>query len=403
MINQHDLHALVSTRNTTNHSPDVLDTFSEVTGICYMASATVCIVLASVVTIGIVKSSDIRIYSLKLGQVLWSSVETILDQENFTVTQLSSRIGWWIMCVAIFVPVYGYILNLITTDIAVPDKPKVINEIDDFFEPEFEFVQPVIFTTFWFLNRLVSEPSETKLGRLYRNRMLKVHVGNQCHKDGDDDFFRCSIIDLNVDSPTLIDDSISFVKQISDGKKALLTEKEMYYGFKEAGCALQPKVLKSLHLSEASFATGTIATVMRSDLPLAFRQYYAYRSRSMYLEAGLLVLIVRKALREEAIAKLGYNPFDWKFEKCMINIFDDESVNDDRDLIQLPLKSLRTLTNFIFALYVISVCLLMVEVGYSRIMRLTQKAHVLDRPKVINKWIKIKRTELRILPRNVCH
>jgi len=376
VVNQHDLHALVSTGNTTNQSPDVLDTFSYVNGICYMAFAASCIVLATVVTMGDVKSSNIRIYSLKLARVLWSSVETILDQENLAVIQLPSRIGWCVMCIAIYVLVHGYVLNLVSTDIAVPIKPRVIDAIDDFFEPEFKHVQPAIFTTFWFLNRLVNEPVDTKLGKLFQERMLRVDEQNKCHTQ---EMSRCSIIDLKFDSKTLPDDSMTFFKQIADGKKSLLTEKGMYEAVQQAACAIKPDMVKSLRLTETSFAAGPIATVMRSDLPLAFRQYYAYRSRSLYLEAGLTVEIVRQALREQGIAKLGANPFDWRFEKCMVNIFDDQPVNDGHDMIQLPLKSLRTLTKLTLVFYVISVCLLMVELCYCLLVKVLRRVRFLNR------------------------
>ena len=153
------LHALVSKGNMTKESPDFMEVFSVISVTCYMAFATVCVMMSSVLAIEslVVKlPSNIWVYYGKMAKALWSLVRALIDQEYFLVKRWPSKFGWWVMCVAIFIVMHGYILNLVTTDIAVPIKPKVIDSLEDFYQPEFEHVVPGIFTTFWFLDRLIT-------------------------------------------------------------------------------------------------------------------------------------------------------------------------------------------------------------------------------------------------------
>ena len=194
---------MVSKGNTTYHSPDVMEAFYDVTSVCYASWATSCLIMASLIAVVKFVASEenmnIRVYTIRISQVLWSSAETIVDQENLQLKRWPARIGWSVMCLTIFIVTHGFILNLIKTDLAVPMKPKVIDRIGDFFKPEFEHVMPGIFTTHWFFDKLSTEPSDTILGRLYQERMATVQEQNGCHRDGDGDFFRCSIIAINVD------------------------------------------------------------------------------------------------------------------------------------------------------------------------------------------------------------
>ena len=118
------LHALVSKGNITNHSPDIMEVFSVISGICYMAFATVCVMMAIVIafneSIALKISITVWVFYEKLAKVLWTSFLALIDQDNFMVTRWPSKIGWWMMCVSIFVAMQGYILNLVSTDIAVP-------------------------------------------------------------------------------------------------------------------------------------------------------------------------------------------------------------------------------------------------------------------------------------------
>ena len=387
-----ELHALVSKGNITNHSPDVMEAFDDMSGICYMAFATLCAIVASFIaldkSLALSTYPEIKTYSSKLAKVLWSSVQSMIDQENLPLKLWPSRIGWWWWCVGIFVIVHGYLLNLIKTDLAVPIKPKVIDRLDDFFEPEFEHVMPIIYTTFWFLDRLVGEPPNTMLGRLYRERMLKVQEQNGCERHGSNNFSRCPIISFNVNDPSLGPRGRKNFKHFADGNKALLTESLVFLAIKEAGCAILPKVIKDVRLTEDSFATDTVAIVMRSDLPLAFREYYEHRARAMYLEAGFQVEIVRKSLREEINARLGES-YDWNFEKCMIDIFDGDSTNDD-DEFQLPLKRIKILTNISMMLLGMSCVLLISEIVNRFIWRIWQKVQVRNRTIVLKRWKQVQ-------------
>ena len=232
--------------------------------------------------------------------------------------------------------------------------------------------------------------------------MLKVHQQNGCNRDGDGDFSRCPIIDFNTDSPSLLTDFSNFFKQIANGQKALLTESVVFRAIKDAGCALEPRIIQGIRLSEKSFATDMVTLVMRSDLPLAFREYYEYRTRSLYLEAGVHILRAQNALREETIAKLG-DKYDWKFEKCLIGIFDNDSMNDEHDLIQLPLKSLHTLANITLVLLIGSIVLLISEVIHFLILRIWKKTKVLNRPMLVKQWINVQPTEFYLSSRDVWH
>ena len=397
------LHALVSNGNITNRYSDIMEVFTEVSGICYLGFAIMCLKMMIVVamheSLALKISLGARIFYGKMAEALWSLVRTIVDQECFLVKSWSSKIGWWMMCVAIFIAMQGYIFNLVKTDITVQIKPKVIDRIEDFYEPEFEHVVPGIFTTFWFLDRLITENPGNHLGKLYRKRMLKVHREQECRRDGDDDFSRCPIIDLNVYSSSYNNDIRNYFKQIANGQKALLTESVVYGAIKESDCALEPRIIQGIRLSETSFATDTLSLVMRSDLPMAFRTYDEYRTRSYYLEAGFQQPLVYKALREEFMAKFG-DRYDWKFEKCLVDIF-DESTNDVHDLIQLPLKSLQTLNDITLKSFAVSILLLIGEISHWFIWKFCKKVNGRKRTKSKPRWVRVEPKVFYISKRNV--
>ena len=161
-------------------------------------------------------------------------------------------------------------------------------------------------------------------------------------------------------------------------------------------------MIEGLRLSENSFSIDTNTLVMRSDLPLAFRRYYEYRARSFYLEAGFVVGVVHKALREELNSQLGKDQQDWKFEKCLLDIFDDESTNDGHDLIQLPLNRLQTLREITLFSLAVSTLLLIAEISYWIIWNFYKKVNVRNRTKRLKScWNHVQPTVFYLSERNV--
>lgn len=59
--------------------------------------------------------------------------ETVLKQSNFQPQRNFDRTLWLFVCVAIFVIVFGFISNLVSTDLVAEVRPATIDRLEDFF------------------------------------------------------------------------------------------------------------------------------------------------------------------------------------------------------------------------------------------------------------------------------
>lgn len=203
---------------------------------------------------------------LKVQETVWEIVTLIIDQEYFEPSIWSARIVWCAANIFCFVLIFGFFLNLLSTDQSVQRDTKKIDSIKDIlYDPHFKEIRPVIFKPLYLYNVLKDVPPSSDEGKLFRHMK---NIGNAS-------IFDINMADANPNGPIR-----EFISDIGSGKSALLTAR---YAM-ELVVLIIPKMLgteetesKIFHVSKNSFLKGTLNIFYSKRIHPHIKQYMDYR------------------------------------------------------------------------------------------------------------------------------
>ena len=133
--------------------------------------------------------------------------ETVVDQENYHPQSWSSRVIWFHTCLAIFVFVFGLLLNLISADATVKRNLRRIDKLSDIDDEEFENTVYFMSTVDPFYSHLMNANANSLLGRL-AEKMKRHDVGKNCSVMGS-----CSFMRMDADNAAAVIDGIAILRK----------------------------------------------------------------------------------------------------------------------------------------------------------------------------------------------
>ncbi|KAI1285912.1 hypothetical protein HDE_11470 [Halotydeus destructor] len=180
----------------------------------------------------------------------WNFALIVIDQEGMITKVWKINVAWLACCFAIFVLVFGYLLNLIQTDGVVMQPPRRVEVVHDLTnEPQFKDTHVMIISAFNFYQYLLGSSKETVGGNLFE-RMKRTD------SDGSTENLRhTSFLDLQLANPANSMELFAFMtSDLAAGNlisKALLVDISMYeLVVYPAACVVAPHVISRDHRSK---------------------------------------------------------------------------------------------------------------------------------------------------------
>lgn len=244
---------------------DVIYNFNEITYAFIFLAIFVVSVLTMNNLLTIHKKKPSRIIRSYV-ESLWNVFVTILDQEYLLPRSEWQKVSWLFFNIVNFVLVFGYLLNLMSTDQLVREKPAAVDSLHDLlFEKEFEAVIPAILKQLHLYNLLSNAKRESEHAKLYQ-RMLRTESR--------------SIVEFDVQgmsSGSMSEDNPSMVLRDDIGKgKAALCGPRISLGMIST---LMPSYFdgKVLHVAKESFLEGTLNLFTSKNIDRKVLEVFNYR------------------------------------------------------------------------------------------------------------------------------
>ncbi|KAI1288194.1 hypothetical protein HDE_09560 [Halotydeus destructor] len=282
----------------------------------------------------------------------WHSMLTFVDQENHAVNSKTRRIIWLSFNVFTFVSVFGFILNLMSTDAFVVSQPRRIETVDDVFDSYFidRNIRYYLTTNDFFFNYVRDSQPGTAMSKLYKH----LNSTNDCSE-----LETCSLLDIdtgNKDSFSKQQKLIALIQsKLEKDDSALFVTKQLAdHCVIPATCRMKPDWMTKLFVSPHSVAADTMITVERADLDRDIRRYLRYKFASFF-EFGRFWLYVEEFVH--GAADTYSQGKDLKYYQCM----NRENEPDQDVLLQVKPETYVGLTGFVAYILVLAMFALLAE------------------------------------------
>lgn len=256
-----------------------------------------------------------------------------VDQEDFFSTLWSQMVLWLFFAFGIFVLVFGYLFNLISTDLTVIITPRMIEGLDEQLSTEFANVKPHLVKNFNLYNVLMAEKKGTMLNQLFK--LLQQDPANQ-------------MVALDMEGEGNFGELIVKLKpNIIDHFNASLLMPLMYLNmFVTPGlCQFDPKSGMSLHQSKGTLGGGTLHPPFNKLIDRNLMKYIAYRIQTV-LEFQL------------------YKQLSGRYSSSMVKRYTDKDMTQDGHLCKDRVIKKKEKENVIFELAALKQTWLVTGIGF---------------------------------------
>ena len=327
---------------------------SYVTDVVYNVDTTTywLFLVLAVIVLSLLTTSELisrKLFSLRrvrrhlaklVKSINWKVIGLIVDQEDHQPSLWSARFLWFHFCIAMFVLIFGYFWNTMSTDITVTKPATYAESIDYFLDttPE-KRRKPIVFENLLFHTAAQRADQKSKLGQL--KHIMDTTPG--C-------YMRMNPNDLITKVLTMMSDGILA------GKSVLIYPKFAVNSyFERLVCTARPEMMTLIHTSKHSMTPGTLHPVFGLQLPHQMMKYLEYQVRN-FLEMHLL-----NAMLDFVVGQLASDnqlPRTLAYYKCI----DHEVVQSDSNLKQyMTLHDIKPAIQVILALTATAVIVLLIE------------------------------------------
>lgn len=278
-------------------------------------------------------------------KALWSVLEAFLKQWHLKPIASSGRVLWCLLSLGIFVLVFGYLLNLISTDQVATRKTPELHSLKDLDSSYFKHMQPRMSPVLYLYSVAKEAAPESTLGRFYKRIIQNKEAG---------------VIRNNVTGMDAIDGVIS------ENKNLVITQIAYDYILRPIGCILKPATIKSSYRSRESFASGVLATFYSTKLDLELEKYFQYKVRTLF-ESRRSTKMLQKvvlAFTEQIGQKKSFDAIICEdgLERSAVEVH----------LISLSLSSLEKLFFFRSYAFLVACFLLILEISFCHTKKVLQ-------------------------------
>ena len=263
----------------------------------------------------------------------------MVDQEYLRLRSTRRRILWHHVVVFTFLAVFGYFLNMMSTDLVVSSPPPIIDSIDDHLSKAFNHVDPLILKDMHYSTLMQLAPPSTPIGRLYARAMVDPKHNVYTANSGD--------------PSSMAGDGLKIIDQICEGNRTLLLHEAFVLSVGNlAVCLVKPNLDSQFHIASEKFGHGYISGFWSKLVQGRIRSYIEYRYRTV-AEFGRMTRDIR--LATELGASSYFKPIDWKVLVC------ENNMESDPIIPFLYLNALRKTFNMYFAVAALATCFLIIE------------------------------------------
>ncbi len=247
------------------------------------------------------KTSMIFSYPL---ESLWQIYCHLVDQEMNTPLLVSYRILWVHVSVALFFTIFGYLLNLMSTEQIKEHSSEAIDDLDSYLsKPQWQHMTSIISPQLYLYGHLMA----SKPGSLERSLVDRIHSPS-----GRDGIIRIKNKPIDQLIPILSDS----LGKLLTRQSAILVEKfaldEIY---PPIFCFVDKRIPQLFYSSKKTFANGIISSFRSHSMDPHLVKRYEYNIRS-WMEGGMIIGSFKTYTRQIIVSYSRYK-IDWTMIKCM--------------------------------------------------------------------------------------
>lgn len=264
---------------------DVLHTFDQDFSVDLAILAYIVIVIVSVQAV-VENTTDyrpstlLRMLAHKLVNTSWKTFGLMVGQEEYMPSTNASRVAWLFLVFGIFAIVFGYLLNFVSSELAVSIPTPLPESLADLFETRFEKFRVVMLKNAFYYDDLKTARPGTKLKNLF-NRMNETST---CI-DGNESAETCNFIPFHVyaGSKRSQDQLKYFYERVMDKtvSEGILSTRQILYSALPVVCGEHWDLIEKIHMSREAIATGVAVPFANRLLPQYAREFMDYRAMGM--------------------------------------------------------------------------------------------------------------------------
>lgn len=269
------LSADIGILSTKNHSSiiyvDVTDVVNNVDNIGYIYLTLIIVLITILHTASDVLKKRTKRFNYVLARYqksIWGVFSVIIDQDDVQPKTWSAKFVWTGFGMASLVMVFGYFLNLMSTEQFVCNPTYAIDSLKDLlYDDHFQDVRPVVVKMLFLYGVLKISPPTSLEGKFFRGRM-----NNQK-----------SVVDIDMSTTNIAyiteGPGKDLLEELKTGKSALL----MIRWAAELAEIVIPTVLQQFlsnrewHTSKESFLPGTLNLFYSKKIDGRLRNYVDYK------------------------------------------------------------------------------------------------------------------------------
>ncbi|KAI1289943.1 hypothetical protein HDE_08880 [Halotydeus destructor] len=257
------------------------------------------------------RSASVRSFMRDYSNAWRQMGEAILGQEWASPALWSQRVLWLSTSLAIFVIVFGYLTNYISTDQFIEIPPRTVDLVDDLFSPAFRDMRLVMSRNFLFFEYMQGADPKSRSGQLFA-RMSK---GNNCSQPETCNLMLFSSTDLTKASAMTADIVPPFVA----GHFSVLTDRMLVAQSRATVvCKVNPKfdgksLIDRVHLTRDDIVSDYSAVFFSQQADPQMVKYASYVVQTL-VEVGIIQPYSQEAAE---IVLGGMYPTDDDYYKCV--------------------------------------------------------------------------------------
>ncbi|KAI1293757.1 hypothetical protein HDE_06502 [Halotydeus destructor] len=285
--------------------------------------------------------------------VYWYGMLSMIGQEGVSCPKWKPRILWLFTCVAIFIAIFGYLLNLMSSDSIVISEPPRINSIGDMFNEPFSSFKVYMYTTTNYYNFMRNSRPGTAMAAIYKRAADRANCSR---------LIDCGEIEFRTDSEGSAELMEFYDDLVATHDHALLTS-DMVMDLLTAPsiCRFRPELFNSTYASTGYITSDILTFISRKGIDPEVEKYLNFRMQTGIFEPGLArvftLYMVDKAFDEmmPGVSKKGL-----QFYRCLGSLKSE----DDPVVSPLTVKQRRKSAIFIAGLLGLFSLLLLAEILY---------------------------------------
>ncbi|KAI1293760.1 hypothetical protein HDE_06501 [Halotydeus destructor] len=286
----------------------------------------------------------------KYAAIYWYGGLSMIGQESLSCSKWKPRVLWLHTCVAIFIAVFGIILNLMSSDSIVIRDPPRIDSIDDMFIEPFSSFKVYMYKTTTFYNYMRNAPPGSAMAAVFK----RASDRSNCSR-----LIDCGEIEFRTDPQGSLKLLSFYDELVASRDHALFTaDMIMDQAMAPSACRFRPELVNTTYTSIGHVSSEILTFMARKGIDREVETYLNFRIQTSVIEAGFtyqyalgFVDRIFEQLMPHVAKKTGY------YYRCV------EGLKDENEQLVLPLeiKQWRKAAIFIAVSIGVSSLLLLLE------------------------------------------